>query len=106
MRTIALMYAIYIGFEVIADDAEEVKNPNKNIPTAILISLGLITVLYALTIVVTLGTVPLAVHCWFPNCFKFHDQQVPSGLWGFIDRFCRYGGLIDLDQFLHAQRHP
>ena len=57
MRTIALMYAIYIGFEVIADDAEEVKNPNKNIPTAILISLGLITVLYALTIVVTLGTV-------------------------------------------------
>ena len=58
MRTIALMYAIYIGFEVIADDAEEVKNPNKNIPTAILISLGLITLLYALTIVVTLGTVP------------------------------------------------
>jgi len=57
MRTIALMYAIYIGFEVIADDAEEVKDPNKNIPTAILISLGLITLLYALTIVVTLGTV-------------------------------------------------
>ncbi|PKO14451.1 MAG: hypothetical protein CVU39_14450 [Chloroflexi bacterium HGW-Chloroflexi-10] len=58
MRTIALIYASYVGFEVIADDAEEVKNPSKNIPIAIMISLGLITIIYSLTVVVTLGTVP------------------------------------------------
>lgn len=58
MRTIALIYAAYVGFEVIADDAEEIKNPSKNIPIAILVSLGLITILYSLTVVVTLGTVP------------------------------------------------
>jgi len=56
--TIALIYAAYVGFEVIADDAEEVKNPNKNIPTAILISLSLITLIYMLTVLVTLGTLP------------------------------------------------
>ncbi len=58
MKTIALIYAAYVGFEVIADDAEEVKNPNKNIPIAILVSLGLVTIIYSLTVVVTLGTVP------------------------------------------------
>jgi L-asparagine transporter-like permease/nucleotide-binding universal stress UspA family protein len=58
MKTIALIYAAYVGFEVIADDAEEVKNPNKNIPIAILVSLVIITVVYSLTVIVTLGTLP------------------------------------------------
>ena len=58
MKTIALIYAAYIGFEVIADDAEEVKNPTKNIPIAILVSLVIITLVYSLTVVVTLGTLP------------------------------------------------
>jgi basic amino acid/polyamine antiporter, APA family len=58
MKTIALIYAAYVGFEVIADDAEEVKNPSKNIPIAILVSLVLITLVNSLTVVVTLGTLP------------------------------------------------
>lgn len=58
MKTLALIYAAYVGFEVIADDAEEVKNPNRNIPIAILVSLVLITLVYSLTVWVTLGTLP------------------------------------------------
>ena len=58
MRTIALIYALYVGFEVIADDAEEVKSPSKNIPTAIIVSLVVITLVYALTSTVALGTTP------------------------------------------------
>ena len=58
LKTIALIYAAYIGFEVIADDAEEVQHPQKNIPLAILISLGLITLVYTLAGLVTLGTLP------------------------------------------------
>jgi L-asparagine transporter-like permease/nucleotide-binding universal stress UspA family protein len=57
LRTIALIYALYVGFEVIADDAEEVKNPIKNIPLAIMISLVLITFIYSLVSVVALGTI-------------------------------------------------
>lgn len=60
-RTIALIYALYVGFEVIADDAEEVKNPNKNIPLAIMISLVIITLVYALVSIVALGTVSWTV---------------------------------------------
>lgn len=58
LRTLALIYAAYVGFEVIADDAEEIKNPTKNIPIAIMVSLVLITVIYSLTVTVALGTMP------------------------------------------------
>ena len=58
LRTLALIYAVYVGFEVIADDAEEVRNPTKNIPIAIMVSLGLITLVYTLTVTVALGTTP------------------------------------------------
>lgn len=59
MMTIALTYNVYIGFEVIADDAEEVANPARNIPRAILISLTVCVVLYTLVGLVTIGTVPI-----------------------------------------------
>ncbi|MBN2393198.1 MAG: amino acid permease [Anaerolineae bacterium] len=58
MATIALVYNAYVGFEVIADDAEEVSNPSRNIPLGILISLTLCTIIYVAVGLVTLGTVP------------------------------------------------
>ena len=57
-KTIALVYCAYVGFEVIADDAEEVSRPNRNIPLGILISLTLCTVIYVSAGLVALGTVP------------------------------------------------
>ena len=58
LATIALVYNAYVGFEVIADDAEEVNNPNRNIPLGILISLTLTTIIYVTVSLVTLGAVP------------------------------------------------
>ncbi len=56
--TIALVYNAYVGFEVIADDAEEITNPSRTIPVGILVSLTLCTLIYVLVALVTLGTVP------------------------------------------------
>lgn len=56
--TTSLIYVAFIGFEVIADDAEEIKNPSKNIPNGIMISLTLCLILYPLISMVTLGTIP------------------------------------------------
>ncbi len=58
LRTIALIYSAYVGFEVIADDAEEVQNPNRNLPRGILLSLGGVTLIYVLVVLVALGTIP------------------------------------------------
>lgn len=58
LMTIALIYNAYVGFEVIADDAEEIRNPNRNIPIGILVSLGVTTLIYTLVSFVTIGVVP------------------------------------------------
>lgn len=58
LMTIALVYNAYVGFEVIADDAEEITRPNRNIPLGILISLAIVTVVYVSVSFVTIGTVP------------------------------------------------
>lgn len=58
MMTIALVYNAYVGFEVIADDAEEIKRPRRNIPLGILISLGIATLVYVSVSFVAIGTVP------------------------------------------------
>ena len=58
LGTIALVYNAYVGFEVIADDAEEIIRPNRNIPLGILISLGIATLVYVSVSFVTIGSVP------------------------------------------------
>lgn len=58
LTTVALVYNAYVGFEVIADDAEEITNPNRNIPIGILISLGVTTLVYTLVSFVTIGVIP------------------------------------------------
>ncbi len=61
LGTIALVYNAYVGFEVIADDAEEITKPNRNIPLGILISLAIATVVYTSVSFVTIGTVEYSV---------------------------------------------
>ncbi len=58
LATTALLYNAYVGFEVIADDAEEVANPDRSIPIGILVSLTLCILLYSAVAMVTVGTVP------------------------------------------------
>ncbi|MEN6483015.1 MAG: amino acid permease [Anaerolineaceae bacterium] len=57
MQTIALVYVAFIGFEVIADDAEEISNPSKTIPKGILISLTLVILINIGAVAVSLGTI-------------------------------------------------
>jgi len=56
--SIALIFFAYIGFEDIANIAEEVKNPAKNLPRAIIYSLIITTILYGLTAISVVSVVP------------------------------------------------
>lgn len=58
LSTVALVYSAYVGFEVIADDAEEIQVPERNIPIGILVSLGATTLIYTLVSLVTIGVIP------------------------------------------------
>ena len=57
MAAAALLFFVYLGFEEIANLAEEVRNPGRDIPTALFVSLAVTTGLY---IAVALAVVSLA----------------------------------------------
>ena len=52
--TSAMVFITFFGFSAIAASAGEVKDPVKNIPRAIFISMGLVTVLYTAVVIVIL----------------------------------------------------
>ncbi len=60
LRTIALVYIAYVGFEVIADDAEEAKDPDRTLPRAFLLSVTMVMVIDIVMVAAALGTIP-----WF-----------------------------------------
>lgn len=53
----ALCFFVYTGFEGLANLAEETKKPAKHLPLAILVSLGLTTIMYVVVAVAVVGLV-------------------------------------------------
>jgi len=56
--TIGTVYVSFIGFEVIAAITEEVKNPKRNVPLAMIASVITPMILYVLVMVVSIGILP------------------------------------------------
>ncbi len=56
---VSLLFTTYIGYEYIASVAEEVKEPAKNIPRALMITVGVATLIFTLVSFVTVNLVPL-----------------------------------------------
>lgn len=56
----SLAFFSYIGFDAVCTAAEEVKDPGKQLPRAMIFSLAICTVLYAVTAAVMTGMVPAA----------------------------------------------
>ncbi len=53
----ALVFVSFLGYAKIATVAEEMKNPGRNLPIAIIGSVGIVTVIYAVLVTVMLGVV-------------------------------------------------
>ncbi len=58
--TAATVYVTFIGFEVIATSAEEIKNPGRNLPLSMIASVLTPTVFYVLVMLVSTGVLPVA----------------------------------------------
>jgi APA family basic amino acid/polyamine antiporter len=54
----SLVFFAFIGFDVVATSAEEVKDPQKTLPRGIFGGLALVTVLYILVTLALTGMVP------------------------------------------------
>jgi APA family basic amino acid/polyamine antiporter len=54
----AIVFFAYIGFDAVSTAAEETKDPQRDMPRGILISLGICTVIYAIVGLVATGLVP------------------------------------------------
>jgi amino acid transporter/nucleotide-binding universal stress UspA family protein len=58
VATTGVVFVSFLGFEIIATVAGEVKDPGRNIPLTMLLSVVLVTILYALVMIVSTGVVP------------------------------------------------
>lgn len=54
----SIVFFAFIGFDIVATTAEETKDPQRDVPRGILVSLGIVTVLYVAVTVVLSGMVP------------------------------------------------
>lgn len=64
----AIVFFCYVGFDIIANSAEEVKNPEKDLPRAIIGCLLAVTVLYIAVTAVLVGMLPYS---------EYHGQAAP-----------------------------
>jgi Trk K+ transport system NAD-binding subunit len=83
----ALIYISYVGFELISKAAEEIIQPGKNIPRAILITLGISTAIYVFVVGVMMGTVNYTELAGSDIPFIFMAERL-FGAWG------RWAGVI------------
>jgi len=60
VSTIAFVYISYAGVTKVAAIAGEIKNPNKNLPRAMILSLVIMTAIYVFVAFVLVGNIPLS----------------------------------------------
>jgi basic amino acid/polyamine antiporter, APA family len=76
MTGVAAVFFAYIGFDALSTTAEECENPRRDLPRAMLYSLGICTVLYILLALVLTGMEPFSnLNVGDPLAFVFRDKM-------------------------------
>ena len=92
VAAMGLTFIAFEGYEIIVQTGEEVKNPRKNIPRAIFISLGLVVTLYGLVAFVSIaGIFPVGIPSW-----KFVGENQELGVMKAAESLLPYGAFIVL----------
>ncbi|SDL91561.1 amino acid/polyamine/organocation transporter, APC superfamily [Halogranum gelatinilyticum] len=58
VATTGIVFISFLGFEIIATVAGEIKNPSRTIPLSMILSVVLVTILYVLVMLVSTGVIP------------------------------------------------
>jgi APA family basic amino acid/polyamine antiporter len=92
VAAMGLTFIAFEGYEIIVQTGEEVKNPKRNIPRAIFISLAIVVVLYCLVAFVSIGSIfPEGIASW-----KFIGDNGELGIMRAAELFLPYGVFIVL----------
>jgi amino acid transporter/nucleotide-binding universal stress UspA family protein len=90
IKAMGLTFIAFQGFEVISQCSEEVKNPKRNIPRAVFLSLLIVVPIYLLVAVTSLGSVkPDGMTPW-----DYLAQQKETALVGVAQTFFVGGGIM------------
>jgi len=92
VAAMGLTFIAFEGYEVIVQTGEEVKNPRRNIPRAIFISLTAVVVVYCLIAFVSIGAIfPQGIESW-----KYIGQSGELGIMKAGELLVPYGAFIVL----------
>jgi basic amino acid/polyamine antiporter, APA family len=92
VAAMGLTFIAFEGYEVIVQTGEEVKNPRRNIPRAIFISLGAVVILYCLIAFVAIGAIfPAGIESW-----KYIGESGQLGIMKAAELLVPYGAFIVL----------
>ncbi|MDQ3835459.1 MAG: amino acid permease, partial [Thermoproteota archaeon] len=92
VAAMGLTFIAFEGYEIIVQTGEEVKNPKRNIPRAIFISLAIVVTLYCLVAFVSIGAIsPVGIAAW-----KFIGEGGELGIMKAAELFLPYGAFIVL----------
>jgi basic amino acid/polyamine antiporter, APA family len=92
VAAMGLTFIAFEGYEVIVQTGEEVKNPRRNIPRAIFISLTAVIILYCLIAFVSIGAIhPSGMPSW-----KYIGDNGELGIMKAVELFFPYGAFIVL----------
>jgi basic amino acid/polyamine antiporter, APA family len=92
VAAMGLTFIAFEGYEIIVQTGEEVKNPKRNIPRAIFISLAIVVVLYCLVAFVSIGAIsPQGIPAW-----RLIGEGGELGIMKAAELFLPYGALIVL----------
>ena len=80
MRAAGVVFFAYIGFDAVSTAAQEAKNPQKDMPVGILLSLGICTVLYILMSLVLTGVANYTT-LNVPHPVAFALENIPALSW-------------------------
>jgi basic amino acid/polyamine antiporter, APA family len=92
VAAMGLTFIQFEGYEIIVQAGEEVKNPRRNIPRAIFISLGAVVILYCLIAFVAIGGIfPAGIDSW-----KYIGGSGELGIMKAAELLVPYGAFIVL----------
>ena len=102
IRAAGVVFFAYIGFDAVSTAAQEAKNPQKDMPVGILLSLGICTVLYILMSLVLTGVANYTT-LNVPHPVAFALENIPALSW--LTYLVEIGAIMGLASVVLGDAH-